>query len=222
MERLNAGYCKAVNPFNANQVKRVSLLPPKPLKAGTAPEDAADVIVFWTRDPRKILARAEELENKGYRFYVMVTVTGYPVLLEPSMTRTSKVLNAIKELAQKIGADRVIWRYDPILLTSITDEDFHQKNFDFLAQSLSGSVKRVIISIYDEYKGAKKRLDVMEKLGQLQMLNTGDVFTQEILPRLLTGFAKSAKATGMEIQSCARKEDYKQFGIKPGACIDAE
>jgi hypothetical protein len=50
----------------------------------------------------------------------------------------------------------------------------------------------------------------------------GDVFTEEILPRLLTGLAKSAEAAGMEIQSCARKEDFLPFGIKPGACIDAE
>ena len=67
-----------------------------------------------------------------------------------------------------------------------------------------------------------KRLDAMERWGGLQILNAGDDFQQQALPRLLTGFAESAKAAGMEMQSCARKEDFSPYGIKPGACIDEE
>jgi hypothetical protein len=205
MERLDAGHCETVNPFFRNQVRRVSLLP------------ADDVLfVFWTRDPRNILASADELANRGYRYYVLITVTGYPLELEPSMVRTSKALTAIKALAQKIGPDRVIWRYDPVLLTSITDEAFHRENFNSLAKQLEGSVRRVIISIYDEYKEAKKRLGALEKMGILQMLDTST-----ILPQLLPDLAKTAEAAGMEIQSCAEKEDFSPYGIKGGACIDA-
>ena len=214
MERIRAGSCKVANPFNRNQIKQVSLIPQK---EGMKSEEGVSVLVFWTRDPRKILENVDELIERGFNFYVMVTVTGYPVLLEPSMTRTSKVLNAMKKLAEKIGPDRVIWRYDPVFLTNVTNEDFHLANFNTIAQSLAGSVKRVIISIYDEYKSPKKRLEVMEKFDLLLLLDTAD-----ILPRLLTNFAKSAEAAGMNIQSCARKEDFSPYGIKPGACIDAE
>jgi len=212
MGRLDAGFCEVVNPYNCRQIKRVSLVP---AAEKMEPEDGVDVIVFWTRDPRQILAAADELTGRGFRFYVMVTITGYPLVLEPSMVSTSKVLAAMKELAKKIGTDRVIWRYDPVILTNVTDGVFHRTNFDSLAQELEGSVRRVIISIYDEYKEPKKRLDAREKFGELKMLDTGDV-----LPRLLTGFAKSAEAAGMEIQSCAEKEDFSSFGIKGGACID--
>ena len=205
MERLRAGSCETANPFNRNLIKNVSLL-----------EGDVDLFVFWTRDPRNILANADELNDAGFRFYVMVTVTGYPIQLEPSMANQKKVLNAMKELAKKIGPDRVIWRYDPVLLTNISNADSHRANFDFMAQKLAGSVRRVIISIYDEYKGSKKRLDAMEKFGGLQLMDTG------ILPDLLRGFAQSANAAGMEIQSCARKEDFSPYGIKPGACIDIE
>jgi hypothetical protein len=210
MERLDAGFVDVANPFNANQIKRVSLLPQK------ESEDGVDAFVFWTRYPRNILDNADELTRRGFPFYVMVTVTGYPGKLEPGMIRTEKALRAMKELAGKIGPDRVIWRYDPVILTSITDEDFHRRNFDTLAQSLAGSVRRVIISIYDEYRGAKQRLGGMENAGELRMLDAGDK-----LAELLSGFAKSAEAAGMEIQSCAEKEDFSPFGIKPGACIDA-
>jgi hypothetical protein len=215
MERLDDGFCEIANPFNPKQIKRVSLLPSQ----GMNPDDALDSVeafVFWTREPENILANADELEKQGFRFYVMVTVTGYPAELEPDMPGTSKVLTAMKKLAQEIGQDRVIWRYDPVILTSITDEDFHRKNFSLLAQELAGSVRRVIISVYDEYAAAKKRLELKEKAGVLQRLETRDT-----LPQLFSGFAKSAQAAGMEIQSCAEKEDFSSFGIKGGACIDA-
>jgi len=169
---------------------------------------------------------------------VMVTLTGYPDILEPFMVPTPKVLATIKKLAQKIGADRVIWRYDPIIFTDITDGDFHRRNFNSLAQELAGSVRRVIISIYDEYRETKKRIEFRESRGELRMIDIGDD-----LSGLLADLAKSAEAAGMykpptaalynhlpytrrpeggmEIQSCAEKEDYSSLGIKPGACIDA-
>jgi hypothetical protein len=209
MERLDAGFCDVTNPYNPKQIKRVSLLP---AVQGMNPEDTLDYVdafVFWTREPENVLANADELEKRGFRFYVMVTVTGYPAELEPNVSNTSKVLASMKKLAQKIGQDRVIWRYDPVILTSITDENFHYKNFQTLAQTLTGSVRRVIISIYDEYPAAKKRL-VLQKLEP-----------HDINPQLLVSFAKSAEAADMEIQSCAEKEDFSSFGIKSGACIDA-
>ena len=213
MERVNEGFVEVTNPYNARQIKRVSLLPAgENMKLG----DEVDLFVFWTRDPRHILANADELTKQGFLFYVMVTATGYPNVLEPDMASVSEVLSAMKELAQKIGADRVIWRYDPILLSSITDENFHRRNFNELAQELAGSVRRVIISVYDEYRETRMRLFELERTGKLQMLDSNDG-----LAELLTDLAKSAKAAGMEIQSCAEKEDFSSLGINPGACIDA-
>jgi len=206
MERLDEEFCEVANPYNPKQIKRVSLLH---AAEGSDKADSVEAFVFWTREPENILANTDELEKRGFRFYVMVTVTGYPAELEPNAPDTSKVLANMKKLSQKIGQDRIIWRYDPVILTSITDENFHQRNFDLLARELAGFVNRVIISIYDEYPAAKKRLE------------TQNLEPYGINPQLLGGFAKSAQAAGMEIQSCAEKEDFSSFGIKGGACIDA-
>jgi len=226
MERIDAGFVEVTNPFNSRQVKRVSLLPEGnldpngsrrevPRKADMEPTEGVDVIVFWTRDPRNILANADELTQRGFLFYVMVTVTGYPPELEPDIPEKAAVLAAMKELAGKIGQDRVIWRYDPVILTSVTGEDFHLRNFGAIAQNLAGSVRRVIISMYDEYPSSKRRLEGLEKKGIIRMHNDDTGQTD-----LLTGLAKSAVTAGMEIQSCAEKEDYSSLGIKPGACVD--
>ena len=214
MEKLDEGFIDVTNPFNARQVKRVSLIR---RTADMKPDEGVDLLVFWTRDPRNILANADELTQRGFLFYVMVTVTGYPPELEPDMPPTLEALAAMKELEKKIGEDRVIWRYDPVVLTTITDEDFHRRNFNAIAQNLAGAVRRVIISVYDEYRSAKRRMDGLEKAGVLRLLDTGDGPAG-----MLADLAKSAGVAGMEIQSCAEKEDYSSIGIKPGACIDRE
>jgi len=213
MERVNAGFVETANPYNPRQIKRVSLIP---AGEGVSHEEGVDLFVFWTRDPQHILIGADDLVGREFRFYVMVTLTGYPAVLEPNMASPSDVINTMQELARKIGPDRVIWRYDPVIFTSITDAEFHRRNFRLLAQKLAGSVRRVIVSIYDEYRQAKKRLDELEETGELQMISGEDE-----LPAVLTDFAKSAEGAGMEIQSCAEKEDFSSFGIMPGACIDA-
>ena len=209
MERLDAGFVDVHNPFNHKQVRRVSLVPGTMLPDGNT--DGVEAFVFWTRDPRNILARAGELERRGFRFYVMVTVTGYPGSLEPNMTETSEVCASMKELAQITGPKRVIWRYDPVFLSSITGEEFHKRNFNELALKLSGSVERVIISLYDEYRPAKKRIEAMG-------LDTGVSYTGA----MFSSMAESARKAGMEIMSCAEKTDLSPFGIRPGACIDSE
>jgi len=213
MEKIRAGAAESVNPFNRNQVKRIPLVP---AREGMNADDGVDAFVFWTRDPRHLLVNVDELTERGFSFYVMVTVTGYPLILEPDMTRTSDVLNVMKDLSEKIGAERVIWRYDPVILTTVTDEDFHRRNFDYLARNLAGFVKRVIISLYDEYNAPKKRFDAMEKSSDFKMLDIGGNIHD-----LLADIAKIAHANNIEIQSCAGKEDFTLIGIKPGACIDA-
>jgi hypothetical protein len=215
LERVKEGFVDVVNPFNAAQVRRVSL----------KPEDA-EFLVFWTRDPRALLDAPEVLE--AYPFYIMTTLTGYPKILEPNMPPQNDVIKTIKALSNRYGKTRVIWRYDPILLTSATDKAFHIRNFQDLADRLSGAVERVIISIYDEYSGAKRRLNGLEKEGHIMLLPHYDQ-AGRLLPEikeLVFRLAEIAKDAGMEMQSCA-EEGLSELGgqaavIKAGACIDGE
>lgn len=218
MERLNAGFVDVANPYNANQIKRIPLVP---MKEGMKPDKGVDAFVFWTRDPKHILANADELQYRGFPFYVMVSVTGYPSLLEPNMIPASEVINCMKELAHKIGSDKVIWRYDPVILTNITNKEFHCENFKYLAREISGSVKKVIISIFDEYKNVMKRFSDLEKEGKLILFDNN--VNNDVIYKILFELYECALAENMEIQSCAEKIDFRSIGIKikPGICIDA-
>jgi hypothetical protein len=230
MERLDAGFTEVVNPFNAGQVRRVSLLP-----------GDAEVLVFWTRDPRSILAHADRLEKRGYPFYVMTTLTGYPQALEPNMPPPQEVVAAMRGLAEKMGRRRLMWRYDPIFLSSLTPREFHIRNFKALAEALRGAVDRVIISVYDPYPAAQRRIAALEREGAFRMLplygqrETGGetqpgleggrarVVPAKLLPEvqdLLADLALAAGKAGMTICACAEPQDLAPLGIAAGSCID--
>jgi len=218
MEKLNKRFVDVVNPFNAAQIKRVPLVL---IKEGMKQEEGVDAFVFWTRDPKYILSNADVLTQRGFPFYVMVSLTGYPGVLEPNQAPVPEVINSMKELSRKIGSERVIWRYDPVILTNITNDEFHRRSFKNISQDLSGYVDRVIISIFDEYQGAMKRLSAMEKNGKLIMYNN-DINNNSFYGILLD-LCECATDAKMEMQSCAEKFDFQSIGIKikPGACIDA-
>jgi hypothetical protein len=127
----------------------------------------------------------------------------------------------MKSLSAQLGKKRVIWRYDPIFLTSLTNIDFHLTNFSDLAGQLSGIVDRVIISIYDEYAGAARRLSALEKEGLCKVyphVAPDGSLTPE-LQEAASGLARIAAEAGMEIRTCA-EGPLSTLGIKPGACID--
>jgi len=222
LEKLNEGFVDVKNPFNQHQTKRVSLLPPAPGLGG-----CADALAFWTRDPSSILAHADDLKQRGYGFFVMTTLCSYPSILEPNTPCAEAVIQTMETLAQKISPDRVIWRYDPIFLSDKTGFEFHRNNFSNLAARLKGTVNRVIVSVYDEYARAEKRLAKLEHSAQLKRLahyESGLKGEKQLVPavrQLLADLARIAHSEGMEIQSCA-EEDLSDCGIRPGACIDGE
>ena len=132
VRRLREGYCTVPNPFNRNQVSRISL----------RPEDV-DAIVFWTRNPRPLMPYLDELDSRGYRYYFQFTILGYPREIDPKSPPAATAVEAFCELAERLGPRRVIWRYDPIVFTGITPPAFHQENFQRLAESLRGHTRRV-------------------------------------------------------------------------------
>jgi hypothetical protein len=152
----------------------------------------------------------------------MVTLTGYPAALEPDGIPAETAVAAMGQLAEKTGPHRVIWRYDPVFLSSLTDHDFHRRNFRNLSRNLKGVVNRVILSLYDDYRGAKRRIAALEKDGTFNMIPVSG--SEGLLPEtkaLLSDFVSAAHEAGMEIQSCA-EADLEPLGIRAGACIDGD
>ena len=100
VNRLNAGYCLTKNPYNPTQIRRVSLLP-----------QDVDGIVLWTKNAAPLLPKLSALEP--FSCYFQYSVTPYHADMELGLADKRKVvIPAFVELANQIGSERVIWRYD--------------------------------------------------------------------------------------------------------------
>lgn len=204
MNRVRAGYCTTPNPFNAQQISRISLWP----------EDV-DVIVFWTRNPKPLAQYLPELLERGYRFYFQYTILGNPPLLDPNCPPTAAALTTFQSFSEQVGPEKMIWRYDPIVLSSKTPVAFHLQTFGKIASALQGYTQRVVISLVDIYKTIASRIRRLEEEG-LTLEDMGP----DTLTRLISGIAEIAAENGMRIQSCAEDIDLQPYGVSPGKCID--
>jgi hypothetical protein len=154
MRRIRAGFCTVANPARKNQVSRVSL----------RPEDV-DVIVFWTRNPAPLIKYLGELDDRGYRYYFQYTVMDNPRALDPSCPATVESLKTARALGDRIGMEKIVWRYDPIVFANQLDADFHKKTYERIARAMRGHTQRSVISIVDIYRKIEKRLDALTEEG---------------------------------------------------------
>ncbi|MBP8292928.1 MAG: DUF1848 domain-containing protein [Caldilineaceae bacterium] len=207
MNRIRAGYCAVPNPFNRSQVSRISL----------RPQDV-DVIAFWTRNPRPLLPALDELDARGYRYYFQYTLLDNPRALDPKSPPVDAAIATFRALAERIGPARVIWRYDPIVLSSATGADFHLERYAHIAGELRGCTTRSVISVMDRYRKIERRLAALAAQG-IALLGPPADQTPDFA-RLMTGLAGIAADNGMEIQSCAEELDLARYCIAPGKCID--
>lgn len=204
--RLGAGFCSTRNPFRPSQARRVSLT-----------RGDVDAFVFWTRDARPFLPVLEELEHRGFPSVFLVTLTGYPVPLEPADPDRGELLGAFRALSLRVGPERVAWRYDPILLSSATPPQFHRENFAALASALEGFTRRAVVSVVDFYAKTARRLDAMRPLG---LSCDRDPWSGNALGEVLDCVAEEAREHGMEAVTCCEPA-AEAFGLSPGACVDA-
>jgi hypothetical protein len=196
--RLGEGYAMVRNPFNPRQVRRVSL----------KPEQIAG-LVFWTRYPAPFLKHLDRVESLGAPFYFQFTLTGYGPDLEPGMPSLEERINSFRRLSERVGSGRVLWRYDPVLLSPGYGCDFHLRTFDSIASLLESYTVRCTISFLDLYRKNSARLNGMR-------VRTPGHHVRRMLAAELSAIARSRC---IQMVSCA--EGYLQDVVEPGACVDS-
>lgn len=197
IQQLQEGYTEVKNPFNPNQIKRISL----------KPEDI-ECIVFWTKNPGSFLDKLPLL--KDYSYYFLFTLTPYGTDLEPGLPDKKKLIDIFIRLSLLTGKERVIWRYDPILLTKKMDIQYHIAQFNEIACQLKTYTSKCIISYVTLYK------KVMRRLSDLQIRKPDDSESDI----LLSALSHIATENEIEINSCASDLDMTKYGIKAAHCID--
>ncbi len=205
INRLRAGYVLVQNPFNAAQIRKISL----------NPHDVA-AIVFWTRDASNLLLHINEIRERGFSFIFQYTITPKYDLLEPNTVPLEYSAQKITTLANITGPNRIIWRYDPIILSKDYDFDFHISRFSTLCKPLQGAAKIVKVSMLQNYSKVKrsfKRLKFDFTAVSIEMPNV-----QEFLRILNT----IAIAHGFTMHVCCGDATFDGTGIERSGCISPE
>lgn len=197
-QRLKEGYVDVRNPYNEHQISRILLN-----------KEMIDCILFCTKDPRKLLLRLDEIP---FPYLFHVTLTGYHTDIEPGVKDKKSILEAVKQLSARIGKDRVIIRYDPILLNNRYDAHYHGKAFEALCQKLNGYVDTYILSFVDLYKNTRKHAGQigLKVLGEQEMYSVAKAISP-----IITKYK-------VKVQTCAEEIDLSMYGITKGNCIDRE
>lgn len=198
-ERIKEGCVYVRNPMNIHQISKIQLNP-----------KVVDCIVFWTKNARPLFARLNEIND--YKYYFQYTINPYNRELENHVPKKDNVIDTFKELSEKIGSNRMNWRYDPILMTNDINIDYHIKYFEQIAKRLSTYTQRCIISFVDNYQKTERNL----KQTTARELTDSEIFlmVKELVP--------IAKHYGMEIQTCSEKIELANVGIEHGHCIDKD
>ena len=198
--RLREEYVLVRNPMNIHKVSKINLSP-----------SVVDGIVFWTKNPVPMLQRLSELEK--YSYYFQFTLNSYGQDVEQNVpSKNHVIIPAFQKLSKMIGRNRVIWRYDPILLNEKYTMEYHCKYFRIMASKLSDYTEKCTVSFLDLYKNT---------IRNVKLLNLQDVSTAQQL-ELMEKFSEIAKENGIFIDTCAEAIELENLNISHAHCIDKE
>ena len=194
--RLKAGYVLVQNPYNALRLSKLLLSP-----------DTTDCIVFWTKNPAPMMGELKRISDLGYNYYFQFTLTPYGKAWESNLPSVEKRLDTLYTLSDKIGKQRVVWRYDPIILDGIYSVQYHIEQFASLCDKIHSYVDECIISFVDSYSHIH---NIIPEISSVQMKEIGKAFSN------------IATKHHLKIAACSEKIDLQEFGITRASCIDRE
>ena len=202
MKRLEEGYAKWENPFN-RRAQYVSF-------------DRARLIVFWTKNPALFLSHLVELDKTGVSYYFLFTLNDYErENLEPNVPPLEKRIRIFEELSDRIGKGRVVWRFDPLILSDSITPGLLLEKIEAIGDRLFRKTRRMVISFVDIEKYARVKRN-------LQASGFSDVrqFSIPEMETLSAGLRELNKEWGLEISACGEAHDLSRFGIWKGQCIN--
>ncbi len=201
INRLKNGYVLIQNPYNAHRFSKALLS-----------TQTVDIIIFWTKNPIPFLKYLPEIDAMGYPYYFEFTLTPYGKETEKNLPDKEVLIDTFLELSKKIGKNRMVWRYDPIIIDDLHNLNYHEEKFAYLSKRLKGSFNRCVISFVDDYKNVTKRMNNAPAY---------DMSLQNI-HHISDVFSKIAERDNFEIYTCAETYNLEKYHIKHGACIDKD
>lgn len=193
LNRFAAGYAYSRNPFHPDVVNRIDLNP-----------ETIDVVEFCSKNYRPILSRLHEITER-FNCHFHYTITAYDKDIEPNVPGIDESIETLRDLSAQVGKEKIIWRYDPVLLTGKYTIERHLATFDYMARRIAPYVSRCLFSFVVWYK--KLHLPELQPISGQQ---------KELIAK---GLGEMAAKRHLYIQTCGTKESYEQYGIHHSGCM---
>lgn len=193
LNRFAAGYAYSRNPFHPDVVNRIDLNP-----------ETIDVVEFCSKNYRPILSRLHEITER-FNCHFHYTITAYDKDIEPNVLGIDESIETLRDLSAQVGKEKIIWRYDPVLLTGKYTIERHFATFDYMAGRIAPYVSRCVFSFVVWYK--KLHLPELQPISGQQ---------KELIAK---GLGEMAAKRHLYIQTCGTKESYEQYGIHHSGCM---
>lgn len=201
--RLKVGYSAWTNPFNG-VTSYVSY-------------EKTGFIVFWSKNPEPLIKHLDYLRDKRINCYIQFTLNDYENEgLEKGVPKLEKRIETFQKLVEKLGKGRVIWRFDPLILTdSITPEILLQK-IENIGYQLQGYTEKLVFSFADiaAYKKVKSNLEK----NQIHYSE----WTENQMNDFAKNLSKLNRKWNFQLATCGEKINLAQYGIAHNKCVDDE
>lgn len=199
--RLKVGYSAWTNPFNG-------------VKSYVAYNDTR-FIVFWSKNPKPLLQHLDYLNERNINCYVQFTLNDYVKEgLEKGVPSVEDRIGTFKALVEKLGKGRVIWRFDPLILTDKITIDELLVKIENIGDQLLGYTEKLVFSFADivSYKKVKSNL---ERNG----INYSE-WTESQMINFAERLQHLNKKWGYKLATCGEKIDIAKYGIEHNHCVD--
>lgn len=213
--RLAKGYCVWINPFN-QQKTYVSF-------------SKCKVIVFWTKNPEPILPYLHELDKRGIHYYFQVTLNDYVGEgFEPNVPSVEQRVGTFRKLSDMIGRERVIWRFDPLIITpAITPRTLLSRIWK-IGNMLKGYTDKLVFSFVDVRAYRKVQNNLVKETGCFTKDNVEDAEMNETQRKeIVEGLVKlrdiwAEEGWKLTLATCAEDMELGDYSIEHNRCIDGE
>jgi hypothetical protein len=198
---LERGYTTWVNPFNRKEM-HVSF-------------ERSRVFVFWSKNPKPLMPHLRAWEERGLGFYFQFTVNDYEAeRWEPHVPSLAERIETFQALSEQYGKARVIWRFDPLVLTEKTPVPALLEKIERVGERLHPFTEKLVFSFadiadYDKVQRRFKQRDVVWR-----------DFEPEDLEAAVKGIAALCRRWSLNPTTCAETGDFSGLGVAHNKCID--
>lgn len=203
-QRLEKGYVRWRNPFSG-QDSYVSF-------ANTR------FIIYWSKNPEPLSPYLPILKNRGIGCYIQYTLNDYEAEgLEPNIPPLPERIDTFRRLVDTLGIGRVVWRFDPLILTDKINIDILLGKIAHIADALAGHTEKLIFSFADikSYKKVSRNL----RLSGINYREWDDESMRGFASRLST---LNRDNWNFKLATCAERIDLSEYGIEHNRCVDPE